>query len=143
MLLSEIDSDELFRFVRGTKLGQGRYRTVYAFTPDQSLVLKHDNMDNYSNISEMDVWEAARGTKWERWLAPCLWISGLGIWMLQKRTTPIEKTQLPKKVPGFLADLKDDNWGVLNGRVVCHDYGNHRALKMALEVSTLQPAKWR
>lgn len=28
-------------------------------------------------------------------------------------------------MPVFLTDFKPENFGLLNGRVVCHDYGNH------------------
>ena len=49
--------------------------------------------------------------------------------MLQKKTEPLRAEEIPGRVPKFLADLKPSNFGWLNDRVVCHDYGLTGALK--------------
>jgi hypothetical protein len=44
--------------------------------------------------------------------------------LLQKKCDPIpDNYNLPTKVPEFLTDLKRSNFGFLNGKLVCIDYG--------------------
>ena len=50
-------------------------------------------------------------------------LSGYGRVLLQKRVEPLQKGQLPERVPSFLSDLKLSNFGMFEGRIVCCDYG--------------------
>ena len=66
-------------------------------------------------------WSADKEMK--SWLAPCEAISPCGTVLLQGRTQPIPKEHYPKRLPKFFTDTKRSNFGLLEGRIVCHDYG--------------------
>ncbi|MEQ8308086.1 MAG: hypothetical protein RIA09_16245 [Hoeflea sp.] len=136
------EADKLFRLIRdggtmatdlyslctGKELGQGCSRLVFDFALDQTCVIKFETAGgSFDNVVEWDVWNAYRFDKrMSKWLAPCVSISPCGSILIQKKTTPIYKDRLPKKIPRVFTDLKETNWGLLDGRPVCHDYGNHR-----------------
>lgn len=40
-----------------------------------------------------------------------------------EKTELIRNADLPKKVPYFFTDQKLENYGFINGHLVCHDYG--------------------
>lgn len=122
--LTDIQSEDLLNFLCGEKLGAGQYRTVFAHQFDDGKVIKMDNMGNFSNVREYRLWEELRDTPLAKWLAPCYGLSGYGVWLLQARTEPLQRAQLPKKIPALFCDLKLSNWGMFEGRPVCHDYGN-------------------
>ncbi|MCK5639710.1 MAG: hypothetical protein KAJ19_02895, partial [Gammaproteobacteria bacterium] len=76
---------------------------------------------------------------WEKWFAPCVEISSCGIVLVQHKTKPL--TKLPTYVPSFFNDLKTNNWGELNGRPVCHDYGIMPMFR--IKSAKMVKAKWR
>lgn len=117
---------ELFGFLTGKKLGSGLYRTVYEYKLDLEFVIKIAKNVNSRQINflEMAIWEElTECEKLNKWLAPCKTISSCGSYLLQKRAAPLEHTKYPKKIPIFLSDLKYENFGLLNGKFVCFDYG--------------------
>lgn len=59
----------------------------------------------------------------KKWFAPCIDISPNGVFLLQKKTEPCSTSKYPTVVPSFFTDLKYQNFGLLNGKVVCFDYG--------------------
>jgi hypothetical protein len=118
-------SDDLFYLLCGEVVGRGQYRTVYTSHLNPEWVIKKDSGGNFSNISEWQLYDELRETKLGKWLAPVHWVSPRGLWLIQARTEPIQKKQIPKKVPALFADLKPGNWGMLDGKPVCHDYGNN------------------
>lgn len=117
---------ELSRIMLGPEIGSGAYRTVYKHGMDVNLVVKLETTQNkFANILEYEVWDQVKDyPKLAKWFAPCVRISPNGLVLIQVRTTPIAPAQLPKMVPGFLTDFKAENWGMLKGKPVCHDYGN-------------------
>lgn len=117
---------DLVDLVAGEQLGAGAYRKTYVFRHDPTCVIKRSTRDHHGhNILEYHFWDAIQSDKeLSKWFAPCVRISDLGLWLIQKRTEIISKEQLPKKVPYILTDLKRENWGLYEGRPVCHDYGN-------------------
>jgi hypothetical protein len=61
-----------------------------------------------------------------RWLAPCHMLSPDGLIMLQQRVEPIRDSDtLPDMIPAFLTDIKRENFGWYDGRIVCVDYAMH------------------
>jgi hypothetical protein len=130
----------------GGKLGEGVYRTVYALGPEE-VVKFESNAGNFCNIKEWELWRQIKDCKRQaRWFAPCIHISPSGQALVQVRTEVLTKRFqveriLPKKVPSFLWDLKPENWGVLKGKVVCHDYGNFNFT--ATDPWRLRKAEWR
>lgn len=120
---------DLYSMVTGRMLGVGASRIVFDYAPDPTLVIKFETGGGgFSNVMEWDIWENMQFDKrLSKWLAPCLMISPCGSILLQRKTTPLSIDHLPKKIPRFFTDLKYQNWGMLDGKPVCHDYGNHRA----------------
>lgn len=144
MRLSDDSSSDLFHLICGPLIGEGQYRQVFEHALDKSRVVKHDSGANFSNISEWELWGEVEGTSLEKWLAPVYWLSPRGLWLIQARTDPIRESELPKRVPSIFADLKASNWGLFQGRPVCHDYGNHAAYRIAAKHGkAMKRADWR
>lgn len=131
MNLSEDSSSDLFGLLCGAEIGRGEYRSVYQHRMDDKLVVKHDTCENWSNVHEFTLYRELQDTPLGKWLAPAYWLSPRGIWLIQAKTTPIEIGNYPKRVPAIFADLKPSNWGMFEGRPVCHDYGNNRVYTLA------------
>lgn len=135
----------MFRLLCGEEIGQGCYRTVYEYAMDPKMVVKRDSRENWSNVSEFEVWQNLGGTPLGEWLAPVHWLSPGGIWMIQARTTPFKRErQFPKEIPAVFCDVKAENWGMYRGRPVCHDYGNHMLYQLAQKsAGRLVKCEWR
>lgn len=117
--------EDAFNLLCGTSLGEGIHRKVFECHLDPSLVVKVETSGDhrtFANFREMDVWNNLEHTKLSKWLAPCVSLSMSGLILLQKRVKPIRREEMPKKLPGFLTDLKVENFGILDGQVVCVDY---------------------
>lgn len=141
-LFGERVKDCILQAVIGKFLGEGCYRKVYAL--DDARVLKVEEQGrSFSNVHEWTIWNDVQGTKWERWFAPCLDMDAFGTALIQARTTPLTDRQWCafKQIPDFLSDLKPDNFGMLKGRVVCHDYGNHGCFRRAFTKGRLVERK--
>lgn len=122
---------DAFNLLCSDKLGSGVYRDVYACRLDKTLVVKveiEQEWRSFSNVKEMQFWnENELVTSVAKWLAPCEYLSPDGRILLQKRVQPLtdaDKKKLPDKVPSFLTDLKFDNFGMYEGRLVCIDYAS-------------------
>lgn len=128
----------------GAFVGSGAYRDVYRMRHADHLVLKIEARGmTFSNAHEWSIWQEVQGTKWEKWFAPCVSIDGYGAVLVQHRTMPPTREQWNelKRVPAFLADLKPSNFGMLDGRIVAHDYGNHNFLGLGIENAKLVSSK--
>ncbi len=120
---------EFFYMITGDVLGAGEFRIVYEHKHRRDLVLKFEpDAQSFQNIMEWEFWHDNKDNKKvAQWLAPCEFISGCGLILAMKKTTKLECSQYPNTVPEFLTDLKYRNFGTLNGKLVAHDYGMHRA----------------
>lgn len=115
---------EYFDVLTGEFLGSGVGRSVYVHRPNDAMVVKIEQEGgSFQNIKEYETWQAAVGTPLERWLAPCIYISLCGGVLIQARTRPLLQSELPEKIPTCLTDVKPENFGWLEDRVVAHDYG--------------------
>lgn len=104
-------------------IGRGSARKVYACRVDPTLVVKIEKGGrSFQNVSEWEIWDYGYD-EFSKWLAPCVQISSCGGILLQKRAEPLRDSDLPERIPAFLTDIKKENFGMLNGRVVCVDYG--------------------
>lgn len=133
----------------GPLLGTGQGREVYASPLDPTLVVKLETVgerQKFQNHAEWIVWEAVREQPaLARWFAPCVAISYAGLWLLQRRTTPVTLAELRKalpRVPACFTDLKVSNWGRLEGRLVCHDYGTAMTTERGLTTRTRRADWW-
>lgn len=139
---------DLIQLFLGRKIGTGSYRDVYEFGLDKDCVVKVECRNHpqghstFSNVAEMDIWTNVKGTRWAKWFAPCVFLSGYGLVLIQRRTEPCPIDRLPAKVPSLLADLKPQNWGLYQGNPVVHDYGNHAVFHLATKHAKLVRGSW-
>lgn len=137
--------EDAFNLLCGSLIAEGgAHRTVFHCALDPAYVVKVEKASGtYKNIAEWELWQAALNVPAAtRWLAECKWISPNGRVLIQQRTLPVPVEDLPKRVPSWLADFKWENWGRgAAGHVMCHDYGNHRALERGLR-APLVKAEW-
>lgn len=125
----------------GEKIGSGVFRDVYAVNGRPDVVLKlEERGGEFCNVMEWKLWTDAQGTPAEKWLAPCLDLSGLGGKALtMRRAEPMtEAVWRDLRVPAFCGDLKIDNWGLIDGQPVCTDYAHSRVLIRGLGVGKLK-----
>ncbi|HEX2099082.1 MAG TPA: hypothetical protein VHF69_00380 [Candidatus Synoicihabitans sp.] len=131
----------------GAQVGEGVYRTVFECALAQELVLKiakHEITWNFANVQEFTVWQAVQFTEMAKWFAPCVDVSHGGLVLIQRKTEKVRAEELRRllpKVPRFFTDLKAANWGRLDGRIVCHDYGNHLMLERGMG-NVMRAADW-
>lgn len=137
--LAEYDS-----LILGEFLGEGISRKVYVCRFDPTLVVKiESNARSFANCFEWEMWNRVGcGTKFAEYLAPCVDISACGTMLLQKRTYPLQPGQAPKMMPDFLNDFKYSNYGMLDGKVVCHDYGLPTFMNLLARGSKKVKADW-
>jgi hypothetical protein len=139
--------NDLMYWFCGDELGQGQYRVTFTYGVNPKWVVKYERgcptqAEQFCNATEYLIWEELKDTPLAKWLAPVRGISPCGIWLLQDRCQVMEKADRPKRVPEFLADLKPQNWGMLRGRPVCFDYGNHKLFTAAARRTKLITPKW-
>lgn len=134
------EARDFWRLVCGDHLGTGCYRKTFACNLDPTLVVKVEQEEGcFHNVREWDIWQTImHAPKWRKWVAPCVAISPKGNFLLMRRTQPVTMRDMPARVPSFLTDLKPGNFGLLNGKVVCHDYATPI---VELELR-LKKAKW-
>lgn len=134
--------EEAFNLLCGDKIGEGIHRTVYRCRIRNDLVVKVENGDYryFANVMEQKFWNDHQDyDKVARWLAPCEYLSPDGRILLQKRAEPLrDKDMKPDKLPAFLTDVKPDNFGWLNDRIVCVDY----AMTIPAPSVRLRKADW-
>ena len=137
-------SREFFDMFCGAPIGYGITRVVYDYVPDPTCVIKIEAADGlFQNVHEWDLYKQYKnaGSCHARWLAPCVKISSNGIILIQKKATPVPYTmKLPKKIPRFLSDLKRENFGIYQKRLVCMDYGRHDAVHASSGI--MKKAEW-
>lgn len=107
------------------------------------MVVKVENdARSFHNIAEWTLWQYVKDRpSIRKWLAPVEWISPNGILLVMRRTELVKIADLPKKVPALLTDLHQYNWGRLDGRIVCHDYGTTTGFDLRA-FSRLRTAQW-
>lgn len=144
--MSEFEAcyEDAFNLMCGAKIGSGINRTVFVYRINPEWVVKVEvgNDGNWQNINEYKTWLRAQDLPARRWFAPVEWISNNGRVMLQQRTTPVDPKKLPAKMPAFLCDFKHENYGMLNGRLVAHDYGLTWQMEHGLRTGKMMLAKW-
>lgn len=135
--------EDAFNLLCHTKLGSGIHRDVFTCRIRDDLVVKVEiekDFREFANVDEMRFWCNNQYTPAiARWLAPCEYMSPDGRILLQRRVQPIRDTdKLPEKLPTFLTDIKRENFGWLNGKLVCIDY----AFTIANLSTRLRKANW-
>ena len=138
-------SADLLKMVLGEKIGTGSTRNVYEWLPDPTMVVKYEGAgDAFANVLEFKIWEDLQYVKHAKsWLAPCFKLSANGVWMLQARTeTPSSSFKWPNRIPRWLTDCKKQNFGLLKGKLVCHDYALNTIVSRGATKATKKPDFW-
>lgn len=117
---------EAFNLLCGDLIGGGIHRQVFECKLRPDLVVKVEDQDyrDFANVKEMQFWrDHSFVKKIAVWLAPCEHLSPDGRILIQKRVEKVTAAyKMPDKVPSFLTDLKKENFGWLDGKLVCIDY---------------------
>lgn len=121
----------------GEPIGSGVYRSVFANQLNQKEVIKieipSDKLGNvFCNVQEYILWSEIKGLcgslAWVKdWFAPVKWISPAGNILCMQRTCERPAKKKPTKIPKFLWDVKEANFGWIGNNYVCHDYGSVHA----------------
>ena len=126
----------------GDKISEGSARSVYQCKLRPDFVVKIENVArSFQNIEEFNTWEMVRDTDYAKWFAPVEYISTCGIAMLMKKTESGPMFAYPEQMPAFFTDLKYGNFGWLEDRLVCHDYGIHLMRNTGL-TKRMRKANW-
>lgn len=121
----------------GALIGKGASRLVFVYVQNPDLVIKVEHLEIGNNAREAQNFETLQRIGLASWAAPC-WLIGPNL--LMRRTAPADPSiDYPAAVPSMFKDLKFNNWGLLDGRLVCHDYA-HIGLTPTLE---MKKAKWK
>lgn len=127
----------------GTKLGEGCARKVYVLRHNPAYVIKIESQSgSFQNVAEWEAWQWLQTEKIASWFAPCDSISPNGVFLVQRRAEPVRKDELPKRLPAMLVDLKLENFGMIEGKFVCIDYGTIGS-NLRNSSTKLCRAKWR
>ena len=122
---------DLFNMLCHDRIGYGMSRQVWSSKILPTSVVKvEDTAGKFQNVMEWEIWNWVKGTEFEKWFAPCEWISPNGMVLVMAKTTPA--LVYPDKLPAFLTDTKKPNYGMLGNRFVCHDYGISTILSFGL-----------
>lgn len=137
--------DSALALLVGKKIGGGATRNVYELLHIPNLVIKIEYASKrFCNVAEYDIWTTVKGTKFERFFAP---VVDIDVWagaLIMERTQPITEAEFDaelKRLPSFMCDVHWANFGRLNGKIVCHDYGYHNAIFNAVKEAKTLPLK--
>jgi len=133
--------EEFTGLLVGDYISEGSKRLVHAFR-DLPYVVKICENEPSQNWREWLTWVDSKGTPIREWLAPCLRISASGRVLIQALTVPPHNFPLPGKVPAALSDLKVENFGLYEGRLVCHDYGSTEVTTVGMNSKKMKDARW-
>lgn len=135
---------DAFNLFVGEQIGVGMTRRVFVLRSDPTVVVKIEKgpRQHFQNIMEWHIWSRVAGTSLEKWFAPVIRMSSEGRVLLMKRTEPARRADLPERVPAWMTDLKMANFGVLNGKLVLHDYAKTMFIERGMTKATVK-ADWR
>ena len=126
----------------GKQIGDGVYREVYESKLDKTKVIKFETGEqSFSNVIEYETWIRVENTKYAKWFAPVIEISSCGSVLVMEKTSPMSDREYPEKIPAYFTDTKYENFGWLNGHIVCHDYGSHLLMEKGM-TSRMKKADW-
>lgn len=134
--------NQAFHLLCDQQIGRGMSRVVWSSKLLPDCVIKvEDTAGQFQNVIEWETWLRVRDTPHRRWFAPCRWLAGNGSILVMERTRTPAENQYLKSMPLYLTDFKRANYGMLNGKLVCHDYGTHMLFDYGM-TKRMKPAKW-
>ena len=124
--MNSVIHEDAFNLLCGDLIGEGIHRKVFECRLRSDLVVKveiNTGWRYFANVLEMKFWnDHQHFKKVANWLAPCEYLSPDGRILLQKRCEGVGRAFFPEEVPSFLTDIKCNNFGYYEGRIVCVDY---------------------
>jgi hypothetical protein len=142
MEITEHIKHQSWKLLVDQHIGGGSARAVWSSLLFPDAVIKvEDDARSFQNVMEWETWHRVKGSAYEKWFAPCLHISPDGTLLLMAKTTLPGMSDLPPKMPIFLCDFKRTNYGLLDGRIVCHDYGLPHSIKTGMS-KRMQDVTW-
>lgn len=119
---------DLVTSIIGEDIGRGTYRAVYEYNLDDRYVVKIEPENTSCNLIEYMIWDEVKGlmgeSEWvKKWFAPVKWISPNGRILIMQKTHKRDNKVKPEKIPKFLWDVCERNFGWIGNNYVCHDYG--------------------
>lgn len=140
-----IDNREIhvdaFNLLCGKKIGSGIHRDVFDCRIRDDLVVKVETeIDHryFANVFEEKFYsDHEHYKKVSDWLAPVEFLSPDGRLLLQKRCDPIKDEEIPDMLPAWMTDIKAENFGRYEGRIVLVDYA------MTIPSPSVRLKKWR
>lgn len=140
--MSKFWQDEYKSVLCGDMIGRGIARSVYRMVGNYEYVVKVEGAGgSFQNIAEWEAWTWLSGGPYQKWLAPCERVSTCGAILIQRFAHPVARKHLPDKIPSILTDIKQENFGMIDGRVVCFDYGTILA-SLRKVPSRMAKVKW-
>lgn len=136
--------EDFIKLFKGDLLGTGSAREVYELATDPTKVLKIEIAKcSFQNANEWQIWQLVTGTKLEKYFAPCSMISPCGTVLIMAKTEPLRSKNIV--MPDIITDLKIENFGMLKGKPVCHDYGIslHRMMYFATKRNKVRDIKFK
>ena len=117
---------DLYRSFLGEPLGEGSARYVYRCKVNPEIVIKIERPGSFQNVIEFQTWSDVEFAKpvIRDWFAPVYSISPNGRVLIMRRCEPAKRKDFPDLVPAFLNDRKHQNFGMIDGRLVCLNYGS-------------------
>lgn len=136
-------AQEFFRTMLKDRLDHGMSRSVFSVRHDENIVVKFEvSAGFFQNVQEWEMSKRLENSPMVRWIAPCISISGYGSVLIQARTTkPPADYKWPLRIPSWFTDTKKSNFGLLGGRLVCHDYAINRTVNGAF-TKRMTKADW-
>ena len=107
----------------GALLGAGRSRRVYEYGPSNVIKIEKRSRMLQQNAIEWQTWQWARGGPYEILFAPCGEIRDRGLVLIHRRVEPLSGSAPLPDLPDWLWERTPENFGYLDGRIVCCDYG--------------------
>lgn len=123
-------NNDIIAAIIGKPLGEGLSRNVFEYNLNpEKYVIKLETTNYRSNASEIILWNEIQGLKgplsWVKdWFAPILWHSPNSLVLVMERTYQDPNRKKPDRIPSFFQDVAERNFGWLNNKFVCHDYGS-------------------
>ena len=123
---SSVVKDDFIRLFCGELIAEGVARKVYEVVGNPKLVVKVETtQETFQNVTEWQLWNELQFTEYGIQLAPCRRISPCGLVLIQERTQDLPDVYPLTNIPEWLGYIKEENFGILDGRLVCHDYALH------------------
>ncbi len=133
----KISLDVLDAFL-GRFIGHGAFRNVYESEQDSTSVIKIELNDSFQNVIENEIWERVKYVdEVAKWFAPVKYISECGTVLIMAKCQPLGNRKVDK-IPSFFTDVKDANFGIYKGRVVCLDYGSTLLMEAGMKIKLVK-----